>query len=66
MRKIINGQFLIKESVKCLISKTLSILKDIAINKNLLIRKYTRTIQETKVNSEAWKDEEIVIRSKKK
>ena len=45
MRKITNGQLLIKESAKRLISKTLSILKDIAIDENLSIRKYTYTTQ---------------------
>jgi len=45
MREIINGQLLIKELVKYLISKTLSILKNIIINKNLFIRKYIYTTQ---------------------
>ena len=45
MREIINGQLSIKESVKRLISKTLSILKNIATDKDLFIRKYTYTAQ---------------------
>ena len=45
MREITNGQLSIEESAKRLISKTLSILKDIAIDEDLSIRKYTRTIQ---------------------
>ena len=45
MYKIINGQLLIKELVKRLINKTLSILKDIVINENLSIYKYTYTTQ---------------------
>ena len=45
MRKITNGQLSIKELIKCLISKTLSILKDIVINKDFSIYKYTYTTQ---------------------
>ena len=43
MREITNGQLSIEESAKRLISKTLSILKDIATDEDLSIRKYTRT-----------------------
>jgi len=45
MREITNGQLSIEESAKRLISKTLSILKDMAIDEDLSIRKYTRTAQ---------------------
>jgi hypothetical protein len=45
MREITNGQLSIKELVKRFIIKTLSILKDIATDKDLFIRKYTRTAQ---------------------
>src|SRR5436190_1284559 len=45
MREITNGQLSIEESTKRLISKTLSILKDIATDEDLSIRKYTRTAQ---------------------
>lgn len=45
MREITNGQLSIEESAKHLISKTLSILKDIATNEDLSIRKYSRTAQ---------------------
>jgi hypothetical protein len=42
MREIINGQLTIEDSAKRLISKTLSILKDMAADEDLSIRKYTR------------------------
>ena len=45
MREITNGQLSIEESAKRLISKTLSILKDMATDEDLSIRKYTRTAQ---------------------
>jgi hypothetical protein len=45
MREITNGQLSIEESAKRLISKTLSILKDMATDEDLSIRKYTRTVQ---------------------
>ena len=45
MREITNGQLSIKESTKRLISKTLSILKDIATDEDLFIRKYACTTQ---------------------
>jgi hypothetical protein len=45
MREITNGQLSIEESAKRLIRKTLSILKDMATDEDLSIRKYTRTAQ---------------------
>jgi hypothetical protein len=45
MREITNGQLTIEESAKRLISKTLSILKDMAVDEDLSIRKYTRLAQ---------------------
>ena len=45
MYKITNSQLSIKELVKYLISKTLSILKNIVIDKDLSICKYTYTTQ---------------------
>jgi hypothetical protein len=45
MHQITNGQLLIEESAKRLISKTLSILKNITTDENLSIYKYTHTAQ---------------------
>jgi hypothetical protein len=45
MREITNGQLLIEESAKRLISKTLSLLKNIATDEDLSIRKYIHTAQ---------------------
>jgi hypothetical protein len=45
MREITNGQLSIEDSAKRLISKTLSILKDMAVDEDISIRKYTRTAQ---------------------
>ena len=45
MREITNGQLSIEESAKRLISKTLSILKNMATDEDLSIRNYTPTAQ---------------------
>ena len=45
MCEITNGQLTIKELAKCLISKTLSILKDMAIDEDFSICKYTCLVQ---------------------